>query len=82
MWHLSISCAIDDNTDVNMGNVPMVKLVGSGKGNKLTKFQRQKLKYDFNTFFGKLTFQIEQTQQIYYLHKVYNISCVVDIRYK
>ena len=36
-----------------MGNVPLQKLVGKGKENKLTKFQRQKLKYDFDTFFGK-----------------------------
>ena len=36
-----------------MGNVPLKKLVGKGKENKLTKFQRQKLKYDFDTFFGK-----------------------------
>jgi len=34
-----------------MGNVPLKKLVGKGKENKLTKFQRQKLKYDFDTFF-------------------------------
>ena len=38
-----------------MGNVPLTKLVGKGKANKLTKFQRQKLKYDFDTFFGKLS---------------------------
>ena len=36
-----------------MGNVPVSKLVGKGKENKLTKFQRQKLRYDFDTFFGK-----------------------------
>lgn len=36
-----------------MGNVPLTKLVGKGRENKLTKFQRQKLKYDFDTFFGK-----------------------------
>ena len=36
-----------------MGNVPVSKLVGKGKENKLTKFQRQKLEYDFDTFFGK-----------------------------
>ena len=39
-----------------MGNVPLQKLVGKGKENKLTKFQRQKLKYDFDTFFGKNLF--------------------------
>ena len=36
-----------------MGNVPIVKLVGNGKENKLTKFQQRKLKYDFDTFFGE-----------------------------
>ena len=49
-------------SDFNMGNVQQ-----RGKADKLTKFQREKLKYDFYTFFGKfLTLAFQRVQKLFW----------------